>query len=250
MPASSAIAQNSSAVPDTSPKPDAFEVATIKPHPGVDGVISSGGPPGRYNASNITAKMLIEQAFDLPADQVTGGPPWIESQHLDVNAKIADDRWQQISKLHNEEKTRAIDAMLQALLEERFGLVISHHPKELTVYALVLAKGGSKLPPAGSPRSKGPSGSFMMGMTQNDIPVIALARFLSSHFHRMVLDQTGLTGRYDINFTVPIPEERTPEASDEAIFQALEDELGLKLVSRKAVVDTINIDHLEQPSEN
>ena len=154
--AGNALAQSAASVPEPSARPDAFEVATVKPHPGEDGMISTGGPPGRYEATNITAKMLIEQAFDLPSDQVTGGPSWIESQHFDVNAKIADDRWQQISKLRNEEKNRFIDAMLQSLLKDRFGLAVSHHPKELIVYALVLAKGGSKLRPAGSPRTRGP----------------------------------------------------------------------------------------------
>ena len=90
----------------------------------------------------------------------------------------------------------------------------------------------------------------MMATTEYDAPLTELAEFLSYHFHRTVLDRTGLTGRYDISFAVAIPEERTPEDADEAIFQALEDQLGLRLVSRKEVVDTIAIDHLEQPSEN
>jgi uncharacterized protein (TIGR03435 family) len=217
----------------------------------MDYTISSGGAPGRYQATNITAKLLIEQAFDLPSDQVTGGPSWMESQHFDVNAKIADEQWQEISKLHQEEQNRLIDGMLQSLLKERFGLAVSHHPRELTIYALVAAKGGPKLRVAGSPRPQEQmSGSFMMGMTQKDVPVTELAKFLSSHFNRTVLDQTGLTGRYDISLYVRSPEERGPEAADALIFEALEDQLGLKLVSRKEVVDTIVIDHLEQPSEN
>ena len=90
----------------------------------------------------------------------------------------------------------------------------------------------------------------MMGMTQSDVPVNALAVFLSSHFRRTVLDRTGLNGRYDIDFYVPNPEEGASDAADSAVFTALEDQLGLKVVSRKEVVDTIVIDHLEQPSEN
>jgi uncharacterized protein (TIGR03435 family) len=142
--------------------------------------------------------------------------------------------------------------MLQTLLTERFKLTASHHPRELTVYALVIAKGGPKLRVTGTPRPTEPhlEGTFLMAMTQDDVPVSALAIFLSSHFGRTVIDGTGLTGRYDISFAVPIPEDHAPEAADSSVFTALEDQLGLKLVSRKEVVDTIVIDHLEHPSDN
>ncbi|HEY2467212.1 MAG TPA: TIGR03435 family protein [Terracidiphilus sp.] len=77
-----------------------------------------------------------------------------------------------------------------------------------------------------------------------------MARFLSSFLGRTVVDGTGLTGRYDISLLVPNPEQNVPDAQTTALFQALEDQLGLKLVSRKEMVDTIVIDHLERPSEN
>jgi uncharacterized protein (TIGR03435 family) len=228
-----------------------FEVATIKPHPSGDMSVRLGGAPGKYQATNASAKLLVEQAFNLPADQVSGGPSWAESQRFDVNAKVADDCWQQLSKLQNEERQKAMGLMLQTLLKDRFKLAVSHHPRDLMVYALVVAKGGAKLQPTGSLSSQKPvSGAFMMGMTQHNAPVNALATFLSTHFRRTVVDQTGLSGRYDINFMVSNPEENGAEAADSAIFQALEDQLGLKLVSRKMEVDTIVIDHLEQPSQN
>lgn len=232
------------------PCPQEFEVATIKPHPAGDHSTMIGGAPGKYQATNASAKVLVEQAFDLPADQVSGGPDWVEAQRFDVNAKIADDCWEQLNKLHHEEQQKAIDLMLQSLLKDRFKLAVSHHPRQLMVYALVVAKGGPKLRPAGSPAPPSVSGSFLMGMTQNNAPVSALAAFLSRHFRRTIVDQTGISGRYDINFYVPIPEENSAEVADSAVFQALEDQLGLKLVSRKMEVDTIVIDHMEQPSQN
>lgn len=247
-----AVSQDSGAVSGKPARADEFEVATVKPHPGVDYTIELGTPEsGRYRSTNITAKVLIEQAFELPSDQVTGGPSWIGSQRFDLIAKIADDRWQQISKLRREEQNHIVNGMVQSLLKDRFGLVVSHHPKELTVYALVVGKGGPKLRAAGSPRPQGEiHGSFLMGATLKDAPVTELAKFLSGHFNRTVLDQTGLTGRYDIEFDVRLPDDRSPEGADDAVFEALQDQLGLKVVSRKAVVDTIVIDHLEEPSEN
>jgi uncharacterized protein (TIGR03435 family) len=89
-----------------------------------------------------------------------------------------------------------------------------------------------------------------MAMDQKDIPITTLANFLSGHFRRTVLDRTGLTGKYDIKLEVGTPTDNSPDEADSAIFRALEDQLGLKLVSRKEVVDTIMIEHLEQPSAN
>ena len=89
-----------------------------------------------------------------------------------------------------------------------------------------------------------------MGMDQKDIPITTLANFLSGHFRRTVLDRTGLIGNYDIKLEVGTPTDNSPDEADSAIFRALEDQLGLKLVSRKEVVDTIMIEHLDQPSAN
>ncbi|HEY2467211.1 MAG TPA: TIGR03435 family protein [Terracidiphilus sp.] len=163
VPAAFILAQNANSA-KTNPCTEEFEVATIKPHPDGDMSIRLGGMPGKYEAINASAKLLVEQAFNLPKDQVTGGTPWVESQRFDVNAKIADDCWQQLNKLHNEDRGKATQLMLQSLLKERFKLAVSHHPKELTVYALVVAKGGPKLGPAGSPRQEQTGGSFLMGI--------------------------------------------------------------------------------------
>jgi uncharacterized protein (TIGR03435 family) len=245
-----AFAQKPDTEASSNPCTQEFEVATIKPHPAGGGNITIGGPPGKYQATNVSAKLLVEQAFSLPDEQVTGGPPWVESQSYDVNAKVTDDCWQHLSKLHKEDREKAMELMLQSLLKERFKLTISHHPKELMVYALVVARGGSKLRPAGSPKQDQPSGSFLMGVDQRDAPIGDLARFLSGYLGRTVVDGTGLTGRYDVSLLVPVPEQNTPDASTTALFQALQDQLGLKLVSRREVVDSLVIDHLEQPSEN
>ena len=91
---------------------------------------------------------------------------------------------------------------------------------------------------------------FVMTMDQKDVPVSVLADFLSQHFERTVLDQTGLVGRYGISFGVPALRDNSGDEVDPAIFRALQDQLGLKLKSRKAVVDTIVIERMEQPSPN
>jgi uncharacterized protein (TIGR03435 family) len=198
--------------------------------------------------------MLVEQAFGVPADQISGGPPWFESQRFDVSAKISDSQWEEIKGLDSFHRDKSENLILRALLKDRFQLVISHQPKELTVYALVQARGGAKLHVHGGPETPKPPDRearyFLMAMDQKDAPVTALADFLSGHFRRTVLDRTGLAGKYDINLEVGIPTDNSPDEVDSAIFRALEDQLGLKLISRKEVVDTIAIKHLEQPSAN
>jgi uncharacterized protein (TIGR03435 family) len=235
-----------------------FEVAAIREHPPGDGSSSIMMPPGRYEATNVTVKTLIEEAYNVPADQISGGPPWLEKQRFDVSAKISDESWEQIRKLRSTDQEEPIHGMLQALLQDRFQLILSHQPRELRVYALVQARGGAKLRPHGARKLNGgeeeprgaDSGSSYMMATQLDVPVTELANFLAAHMGRTVLDQTGLEGRFDIELKVAVPPDSRPDGVDTALFQALDDQLGLKLVSRTATVDTIRVDRLEEPSEN
>lgn len=252
-----ALGQGTEVRQKTTAKPPEFEVATIRPHPEGDYAMSSGPTPGGFEAHNATVKLLVEQAFDLPGDQVSGGPAWVASQHFDVVAKMSGAEWDEISKLDYRKQWKSISLMLQSLLQERFQLKITHQPKELMIYALVVAKGGAKLRAAGAPmppesHDTGQE-SFMMKSEQKDISVSELTPFLSSYLHRAVLDRTELSGKYDISLKIPMPDKSLGDMNSamfRALEEALEDQLGLKLVSRKDVVDTIVIEHVEQPSEN
>jgi uncharacterized protein (TIGR03435 family) len=249
---SSVLAQSADSGTGRTARLPEFEAATIKPHTPGELVGPEGGLPGSFEAKNVTAKMLVELAFNVPRNQVFGGPPWIESQVFDVKATISDEQWQTLNKLDYDSRNQSIQQMLQSLMNRRFQLVVSHQPKDLMVFALVVSKSRSKLRVAGTPEPPElrDSRELAMAMDQHDVPVSALASFLSGRFGRMVLDCTGLSRRYDISLRVEIPDENSPDAVDSAIFRALEDQLGLKLVTRREVLDTIVIDHLEQPSEN
>jgi uncharacterized protein (TIGR03435 family) len=232
--------------------PAEFEVATINPHPANDFTFPVEGPPGRFEARNVTAIQLIELAFDIPAMQVSGGPAWASSQRFDVSAKISDSQWQDLNRLGDDDRRKlVVQQMLQSLLTRRFQLAVSHQQKDLLVFALVVAKSGAKLPEAGTPSPElNQSRELLMALNQNNVSVSALASFLSARFGRTVLDNTGLSRKYDISLKVEIPDDNSPEAVDRAIFKALEYQLGLKLVTRRWTVDTIAIDRLEQPSAN
>jgi uncharacterized protein (TIGR03435 family) len=143
--------------------------------------------------------------------------------------------------------------MVQSLLANRFKLRVSHQPREYKVFALVVAKGGPKLQLHGAPesgKSKGPITftSFSgMVLTQVDSPLSEFALRISASLDRPVIDRTGLKGNYDIKLNVPIA---PADDQQSAITSALKEYLGLTLKSQKAMLDTIVVEHIEQPSPN
>jgi uncharacterized protein (TIGR03435 family) len=119
--------------------PQSFEVASIKPsapqQAGIMRVTMGTSAGGRYTASGVTVKMLIQQAYDLKDYQISGGPSWISSERYDINAKA-----------ENPDVSREqMRVLLQSLLAERFNLKIHRESKELPIYALVVGKDGPKL---------------------------------------------------------------------------------------------------------
>ncbi len=277
----------SQTTPTTKP---AFEVASIKPNKSGDfRVMFRMAPGGRFVANNITAKFLIEQAYNVKDSQLAGGPSWINSERYDIEAKPEDSAINEMQKLSQDERMEQLRAMMQSLLADRFKLTLSHETKELPIYVLSVASNGPKLqqakdtppasdlpnPPDGPKAQQLRGARFRMSgrgeLTVNDAPVAMLADMLSRQLGRLVLDKTGLKGNYD--FTLKwTPDENqkqafmgpggpgearpqsdaapAPDASGPSIFTALEEQLGLKLESKKGPVETLVIDHVEKPSEN
>jgi uncharacterized protein (TIGR03435 family) len=242
------------APPDAAVQLPSFEVAAIRPNRSGEPWYRVNTPPGRFTATNISVEALIERAFYLQENQISGAPRWTGSDRYDIEAKMSDSQYQAIDKLDKRQQEHQVSLMLQSLLADRFKLAVSHHPKELKVYALVVAKGGPKLIAAGTPEAAKPkpsynSGGSFSGVVLNlmDSQVGAFAAGLSGIFGQTVVDQTGLSGSYDITFQVPIDPEGDRESQ---ISTALQDQLGLRITSQKATVDTIVIEHVEAPSEN
>jgi uncharacterized protein (TIGR03435 family) len=159
--------------------------------------------------------------------------------------------------------------MLQSLLEERFRLVMHKETREIPVYALVVAKGGSKLKPAppdtdcpiGVPCSRA-GGGPATGLLLSDADIPNLVNILSVFSRRMVVDRTGIQGHFEIKLppwtppdmlgTQPILDDRepAPDPNGASLFNVLEEHLGLRLQSTRAPVDIYVVDHVERPSEN
>lgn len=172
--------------------------------------------------------------------------------------------------------------MLQALLEDRFKLKIHHETREGPVYALTLARGGSKLKPFkdGSctqmpstfPVPKPASGQrYCKAMVSTRGPSVdaegstlsAFSKLLNLVLDRPVIDKTGIAGRFDIHleFTLdqvtpgllglaPDTSAAASEPTGPTIFTAIQEQLGLKLQPAKGPVELLIIDHVERPSTN
>jgi len=268
-----------------------FEVASIKPDHSGASFIRIGGPDtSRWTATNISTRMLITFAYNMRDFQVSGGPSWINSDKLDIDAKVEDSLAREMQKLSREQQQDQMRLMMQSLLADRFKLSVSHDTKQLPVYSLVVAKGGPKLkevpppaaqvspgpppavpPPGGANPPPVPPGMFRMmigrggvsTLTASASPISNLVMMLSQQLGRQLVDQTGLKGTYD--FTLqwtsdiglgggPLPvapdSAGTNDTGGTSIFTALQDQLGLRLKSTKGPVDTIVIEHIEEPSEN
>ncbi len=235
-----------------------FEVASIKSagyHPGYD----IDQRDGYYNAVGVTAIFLIKYAYHLTTDQVSGGPDWINSDKYAINAKIPDSVVAEWQKKYDEEQMRS---MMRSLLADRFALKVSRQTKELPVFALVVAKGGSKISPSKDggmhAGSDGHGKDYVETEQITDEPISSLIEILARQPEvqgRKVVDETELTAIY--SYTLKWTQQRplgesdtndTPDSSAPSLWDALQQQLGLKLESKKAALDTIVIDHIEKPT--
>ena len=279
-------AQNPPSAPSASP---AFEVASIKPNKSGDGFIRFGlQPGGRFTAQNVPARELIRFAYNVQPFQIEGGPGWLNSDRFDVTAK-AEGELPQVGP----GQAGPIQDMMKTLLADRFKLKVHNETKEMPVYALVLARsdgrlgkqiepstvdcaasrgrgagpGGGRGGPGGPPAPPQPGERPQCGMFMGignvgagDVPMQQLAQLLSQRVQRIVVDKTGLTGRYSFNieFTpdqMPPPGAAPPgvqlpaiNPDGPSIFTALQEQLGLKLESTRGPVETLVIDSIDQPT--
>jgi bla regulator protein BlaR1 len=254
-----------------------FEVASIKPS-GADPhqVMIQMQPGGGFRASGTNLKTLIGQAYDVRQFQISGGPGWINSDRYDIVAKGAssagsDNQPDDPHKMTDEQRKTMSEQLrerLRALLADRFQLTVHRETKEQSVYALVVAKGGSKLQQSQVRDSDGPKGMMRMGRGQlsgQAVQLEMLAGSLSSQLGRPVIDRTGLKGNFDFKLEwTPDPGQSggpfggppgadappPPDPNGPSIFTALQEQLGLRLESTKGPVEILIIDRIEKPSEN
>ncbi len=202
--------------------------------------------PNGLTMRAVSLKAAIAWAYHVMDYQVSG-PDWMGFERFDIIAKAAEPA--------NSDQMRE---MMQALLAERFELAVHRQNKEMAAYVLVQGKNGTKLHESTTEgESSIQAERAKMSVTVQRTPLSQLVDMLSAVLRAPVLDETGLKGRYDITVNVAkyVPGER--QAGDPPldpmamIMTALQEELGLKLESKKVALDLVIVDHAEKvPTEN
>jgi len=235
-----------------------FEVASIKPSaPGARGGMARPDPGGlRYRGTNLTLRLYIAACYRIRDDQIAGAPGWIDSDRFDIVANAA-----------KQSSVEQMYLMLRNLLKERCHLQFHLESRQMPVYALTVEAGGPKMTRhdaanGGDPWiEQGAEAPFHAKWTATaasmDIFAFRLARVLD----RPVIDETSLPAAYDfiLKYTMDLPPNLPPNAllngepidtSGPTIFQAVRQQLGLRLDARKGAALILVIDHIEKPSAN
>ena len=236
----------------------AFEVASVKLIGSVPvGFSQYPRRSGGRITWNATLGFLCTYAYHLPAWRIIGADK--DQSFYELQATM--------DASATEDEVRL---MLQKLLEDRFKLAVHRETKEFQGYALVVAKNGPKIKPAAleeSPplpeyfKGKPPAafegriivsmeGRGTSALTGRGISTSQLADTLADTLGTFVLDQTGMIGKYYFGFTFLAVNGVPADAPAPAIFEALQEELGLKLEKQRGSVEVLVVDRVEKPSQN
>jgi uncharacterized protein (TIGR03435 family) len=269
-----------------------FDVASVKQNTSSDRGSDSNVPffgdryppnGGLFSAKNygLSAYIAFAYKFTMPQSRMLNAelPKWAATDRFDVEGRGPADATKDQMRL-----------MMQSLLADRFQLKAHFETRETKVYALELVKPGvtgPKLqphkddPPCGDTSAPRTSARGSLITTPSGFPVlcdtpigfvnssgasyggrdITMQMFVESliiapnnpPIDRLILDQTGLTGKYDfvVNYSPQWnPTNPSPDDTGPTIFEALKDQLGLKLEATTASVNTLIVDHIEEPSPN
>jgi uncharacterized protein (TIGR03435 family) len=261
----------------------AFDVASIRPTRSEQRSEIQPTPFGRFTATNATPRSLILRAYGLVDAQLIGAPAWLNAERFDIDARAPAPPG----------GPEALMPHVRALLAERFKLRVRPDTRELPAYALTFGRRDRQLgpqirptqtdctrattltpdevraaardgwPPCGMAYfvgfsvSAGAGNLVKMRVRRSGITMPALATALQPTVGRPVVDQTGLAGRFDVEYSyAPQPPTPTPGVESpfgpEApmLFVALEEQLGLKLESRRMSVPVLVVDSIDRPTEN
>jgi uncharacterized protein (TIGR03435 family) len=233
----------------------------------------------------MTLKGLVQFAYRVQSFQVTGGPGWMDSDRFDIVAK--GDEKDDGNAFSGDQSGRPTitQLMLRALLADRFKLAVRNEPRDQQMYALIVARADGRLgsdlrrsttdcadvnPQALDKARAADRSAVTCGirlglgtMAMGGATLSQLATTLSGLMDRSVVDRTGLEGTFDgsLKWT---PDQSTPglavkagfapaglvDPNGPSLFTAVQEQMGLKLDSRKGPVDVVVVDRAERPVEN
>jgi uncharacterized protein (TIGR03435 family) len=261
----------------------AFDVASIRPNQTVGARSELQlNPAGRLNAINVTAKSVILRAYGLVSSQLIGAPAWVDEERYDLDARVSPvppggpdallphirallaERFK--LKAHFETREMPAYALTFARRDQQLGSLITPtttdctQPLTMTIDE-VRAAARDGWPPCGMSyfvsfvTAAGPGNTVKMRVRRSGATLETLATMLQTNVDRPVVDQTQLKGRFDVEYSFA-PQPPTPGVESvfgpesPHLFVALEEQLGLKLESRRLSVPALVIDSIERPSGN
>jgi uncharacterized protein (TIGR03435 family) len=252
----------------TTPK---FATVSIKPHAseGKGFVMTKtmlSLADGSFTAANVSPHTLLQLAYHVQDSQVAGEPDWFNTAKYDIDARLDNATVGEVRKLSEDQRGLVGQQMLQQLLADHFNVTLHQESRDLPVYELVVAEGGSKLQKTGKP------GFMHLGMgelSSQGVPLELLTAQLSQRLGHAVVDMTGLQGNYafTLHWTPDTDEqarlraaglppelnkhgEPAPSSDAPPLLTAIQEQLGLKLQPQTERVQVLVIDHVEQPPSN
>jgi uncharacterized protein (TIGR03435 family) len=238
-----------------------FEIASVKPYGAEDGnFMIRTLPGGNFRAVGVTLKMLIMFAYNVKAFQISDAPGWAGIELWEIQAKA--------SALDGPLARPDSQAMVRALLEDRYQLKIHRETRTMPVYAMVAPKraGGKLAAATGQQAGICPCGPGLLAPDRASMGMLAAQ--LSTILWRVVIDKTGMKGEYAFKLQwMPVQGEYGPEAlglppgsgaapppdpavTGPSIFTALKEQAGLRLESQKGPVEIVVIDQVAKPEAN
>jgi uncharacterized protein (TIGR03435 family) len=229
-----------------------YEVAVIKPalpeeqHP-VWNLTAS-----EFRATGTNAAELIKIVYKIRGRQIVNAPPWVEQNKFDITAKP------DTPGTPSEDQTRV---MISKLLAERFHLVCHTSTQEYPALVMTLDPKGPRPTPSNPEfnshngifmRQEG--GDFVLHLSGATMPFF-LTTLMNRYRDKQIVDETGLTGNYDITLRLPpaaLQGTGDGGAEDEvgADYIAAAEKAGFKFQSKKAPLPVVVIDHIDPPSPN
>jgi bla regulator protein blaR1 len=251
----------------TLPPPPAYtydEVSIHRSDPSATNVHIGPGPHGGLRTVNTSVLILLSVAYAVQQYQIAGAPGWVSSDHFDIT--FTPDKEE--AALSEGMAPKDIQASLgrnrqrlQAVLRDRFGLVLRAETRQLPVYVLTQARQGNKLSLHADPKSQFPSiqTNGRSRITASNATMEMLAQQLGMELGRPVHDETHLDGRYDLKLdwtpdlnptTNPDPAERESPPTGASLFTAITEQLGLRLESKTGPVQVFAVEKINRPAEN
>jgi uncharacterized protein (TIGR03435 family) len=226
-----------------------FDVASVKiPPPHVIGqpynITVAEIQNDTITFTNASLADCIRFAYGLSSNLQISGPDWITS---------TESRYNIVAKTAPGTTRDQILQMMQALLAERFKLAFHYEQRALNYYPLVVAKGGPRMPePAAAPATAPAGVNGQLRILSNRMPMAGVVSLLSRYMRALVVDQTGLAGEFEVKLVWTPDDRPVPEDQQGAsVFAAVQEQLGLKLESRKGPMEVMVVDRAEKiPTEN